>query len=75
MMKAHVVRGSKQEIAETVVRIDGAVREVIVFVEEPEDISAQRDEADIFAEMELYTVRTGDADYSRESIYSRKDGE
>ncbi len=34
-MKTEVLRGSKQEIAESVVRISGEVREAIVFVEEP----------------------------------------
>ena len=34
-MKTHVLKGSKQEIAENLVRISGEVREAIVFVEEP----------------------------------------
>ena len=34
-MKTHVLTGSKQEIAESLARISGEVREAIVFVEEP----------------------------------------
>jgi hypothetical protein len=34
-MKTHVLKGSKQEIAEILIRISGEVREAIVFVEEP----------------------------------------
>jgi hypothetical protein len=74
-MKPHILKGSKQEIAETVVRITGEVREAIVFVEEPADRQAQAPGDDLFAEMEPFTVRAGDADYSREAIYSRNNGE
>jgi hypothetical protein len=74
-MKAQVVKGSKQEIAETVVRIDGEVREAIVFVEEPSDQAPAASGEDIFAEMEPFTVKVGGADYSREAIYTRMDGE
>ncbi len=74
-MKAQVVKGSKQEIAETVVRIDGEVREAIVFVEEPSDQTPIPSGEDIFAEMEPFTVKVGGADYSREAIYTRMDGE
>ncbi len=74
-MKAQVLRGSKQEIAETVARIGGEVREAIVFVEEPSDAEVQALGEDIFAEMEPFTVRVGGADYSREALYSRMDGE
>jgi hypothetical protein len=35
LMKTHVLKGSKQEIAEILIRISGEVREAIVFVEEP----------------------------------------
>lgn len=34
-MKAHVLTGSKQEIAEKVTEIEGDIREAIVFVDEP----------------------------------------
>jgi|GEM_PF-940914 len=65
-MKAQVLRGSKQEIADTVVRLDGDVREAIVFVEEPADQTLPAAAAeDIFTEMEPFTVRVGGADYSR----------
>ena len=74
-MKARVVKGSKQEIAETVVRIDGEVREAIVFVEEPSDQTPAPPGEDIFAEMEPFVVKVGGADYSREAIYMRMDGE
>ena len=36
-MKVQVLRGSKQQIAETVAAIPGEIREAVVFVEEPSD--------------------------------------
>ncbi len=75
-MKTHVLTGSKSEIAESIVRIDGEVREVIVFVEEPSDSTVQPLlEEDIFAEMEPYTVKVDEVDDSREAIYTRMEGE
>ena len=74
-MKAHVLTGSKSEIAETVVRIDGVIHEVIVFVEEPSDSIPALSAEDIFAEMEPFTVKVGYADDSREAIYTRMEGE
>ena len=74
-MQAQIVRGSKQEIAETVARMGGDVREAIVFVEEPSDAEAQALGRDIFAEMEPFIVRAGGADYSREALYSPMNGE
>jgi hypothetical protein len=74
-MKAQVVKGSKQEIAETVVRIDGEVREAIVFVEEPSDQTPAASGEDLFAETEPFTVKVGGANYSREAIYTRMDAE
>lgn len=73
-MKAEVLKGSKQEIAEHVVRIRGEVREAIVFVEEPSDAAAPPVGEDIFAEMEPFTVKAGGADYSREALYGRLGG-
>ena len=73
-MSAQILRGSKQEIAEGVIRIHGEVREAIVFVEEPSDATASLGE-DIFAEMEPFTVTAGGADYSREAIYTGMEGE
>jgi len=74
-MKTHVLTGSKGEIAESVVRIDGVIREAIVFVEEPSDSLPVSSEEDIFAEMEPFTVRVGGVDDSRESLYTRLVGE
>jgi hypothetical protein len=75
-MPAHVLRGTKQEIAESLVRIPGEVREAIVFVEETAtaEVVAPRAE-DVFAEMQPYMVDVPEVDDSRESIYSRRDGE
>jgi hypothetical protein len=72
-MKAQILTGSKSEIAESVARINGVVREAIVFVEEPADSSML--EEDIFAEMEPFTVRIGKVDDSRESLYTCLEGE
>jgi hypothetical protein len=77
-MKAQILRGPKQEIAEAVVRITGEVREAIVLVEEPSDSATPAPPApgeDIFAEMEPYMVHVGNADDSREAIYTRMEGE
>jgi hypothetical protein len=74
-MKAHVLRGSKQQIAEGVVRIGGEVREAIVFVEEPANSAASPPVEDIFAEMGPFTVKAGGADYSRQAVYTRAEGE
>jgi len=82
-MKPVIVTGSKREIADTVSRIDGIVREAIVFVDEPQganQIGAHNgtvngNPADLFAEMEPFTVRRGDVDDSRDAIYNRGDVE
>jgi hypothetical protein len=73
-MIAKVLQGSKQEIAEKIVQIPGEIREVIVVVEEPIPIPPAPGE-DIFAEMEPFMVHVGDADCSREAIYTRMEGE
>ena len=75
-MIAHILRGSKQEIAEAVVRIAGEVREAIVLVEEPADqVPPPAPGVDPWAEMEPYMVNVGNADDSREAIYTRMEGE
>jgi hypothetical protein len=77
-MKTHVLRGSKQEIADNLTRINGEVREAIVFVDEPaQEMPGQQaaDTKDIFAEMRPYMVDVPVVDDSRESIYSRMEGE
>jgi hypothetical protein len=78
-MTTHVLRGSKQEIAERLVRISGEVREAIVFEEEahaPGGDPTASEVEDIFAEMQPY-IATGHAevDESREAIYTRLEGE
>lgn len=77
-MKTHVLKGSKQEIAERLVRICGEVREAIVFEEEPAPTpeTATLGAEDIFAEMRPYEAAGSDEVYdSREAIYTRMDGE
>ena len=77
-MKTHVLRGSKQEIVEHIARISGAVREAIVFEEEPAAAPAAGadDTEDMFAEMEPYVAQgTTYVDDSREAIYTRSAGE
>ena len=76
-MKTHVLKGSKQEIAESLARINGEVREAIVFVEEPAPTvpgAHTSDAEDIFAEMRLFMVDAQDVDDSREAIYARVEG-
>ena len=72
-MKLHVLRGSNQEIAANIARMTGEVREAVVFVEEVSDAPVTGE--DIFAEMEPYVVHVAGADYSREAVYGRAEGE
>jgi hypothetical protein len=77
-MKTHVLTGSKQEIAESLARISGEVREAIVFVEEPAPAAPELgtlDAKDIFAEMHPFMVDGQDMDDSRAAIYTRLEGE
>ena len=77
-MRMHVLRGSKQEIADRLVRMGGEVCEAIVF--EVETASARPHPAacepeDIFAEMTPFMVDVRNVDDSREAIYTRIEGE
>jgi hypothetical protein len=77
-MTAKVLTGSKQEIAQKVSSIEGRVREVIVFVEEPINPILQtipETAAELFAEMEPFTVRVDAFDDSRKGIYEPMEGE
>jgi hypothetical protein len=75
-MKTHVLRGSKQEIAENLARISGEVHEAIVFEEEPAPVEpGTPDAGDIFAEMRPFMVDVQHIDDSREAIYTRMEGE
>jgi hypothetical protein len=74
-MKAHVLRGSKQEIAAGLDRLSGEVREAIVFEEEPVPTIPTAQEADLFAEMRPFMVDVQDLDDSRDAIYVRMEGE
>jgi hypothetical protein len=73
-MTVQVLQGSKQEIAEQVAAINGEVCEAIVFIEEPSDLPPATVE-EFFAEMEPFTVHVGNADDSREALYTRMEGE
>jgi hypothetical protein len=72
-MKAQVLRGSKQQIADKVAKIDGDVKEAIVFVDEPSASSAST--VDTFADMDPFTVHQPTVDDSREAIYRPMEGE
>ena len=72
-MSARVLKGSKREIAEGVARLAGEVREAIVFVDEPSE--TQTSPEDLFGAMEPFAVHAGGADYSREALYTRTEGE
>ena len=77
-MIAHILKGSKQEIAESLVRISGVVREAIVFEEDPKPaapIATPLATEDIFAEMGPFMVDAQDVDDSREGVYTRMEGE
>lgn len=73
-MTAQILRGSKREIAESVARIAGEVREAIVFVEEPLDLTEVSPQ-ELFSSMDPFATHAGGADYSREALYSRMDDE
>ncbi len=77
-MKAHVIKGTKQEIAERLIQISGEVREAIVFEEEPAskkaELAADASE-DIFAEMRPWMVDVPSLDDSREAIYTQTESE
>ncbi|MCI0681545.1 MAG: hypothetical protein L0Y71_05540 [Gemmataceae bacterium] len=51
------------------------IREVIAVIDEPSNSSPQSPAEDIFAEMEPFTVKAGGADYSRQTLYTRLEGE
>ena len=74
-MKTHVLKGSKQEIVASLVRIGGEVREAIVFEEEGAPATAPVGAEDIFAEMAPFMVDVPTLDDSREAIYTRMDDE
>jgi hypothetical protein len=73
-MIAQILKGSKREIAESVARIPGEVREAIVFVEEPLDLT-EASPQELFALMEPFAAHAGGADYAREALYSRMEDE
>ncbi|MFN0020140.1 MAG: hypothetical protein ACKVP0_17915 [Pirellulaceae bacterium] len=76
-MKTHILKGSKQEIADCLVRIRGDVREAIVFEAEPAPAAeaSPHGTEDIFAEMGPFMVDAQDVDDSREAVYTRMEGE
>ena len=77
-MKTHVLKGSKQQIAEGLFQITGEVCEAIVFVDEPvtaAPVASPDDGQDIFAEMRPLMVDVPKVDDSREAIYSPMESE
>ena len=66
-MTAHVLTGSKLEIADKVARLAGDVREAIVFIDEPKP--PIEGDGNIFAEMDPFTVQQPNVDDSRAGIY------
>ncbi|HEX7377845.1 MAG TPA: hypothetical protein VF278_12065 [Pirellulales bacterium] len=73
-METHVLKGSKQEIVDSLIQIVGEVRAAIVFVEEPvAAVTAARPDVDedIFSGMIPFMVDVPEVDDSREAIYSR----
>jgi hypothetical protein len=81
-MKAHVLTGTREEIAQKLSTIDGDIREVVVVVDEPivvngEPMNAAKvvddSELDMFKEMEPYMtdIDLDNVDMSREAIYTQ----
>lgn len=77
-MSPIILRGTKHEIAASLVSLPGEVSEAIVFVTDPLEPSAQvpATAEELFAEMRPDEVTTDDyVDDSREAIYTRQAGE
>jgi hypothetical protein len=74
-MQAHVLKGTREEIAANLARMPGEVREAIVFVEEPPAAARHPQGDDIFAEMRPHMVDGQDLNDAREAIYSRSHDE
>ena len=74
-MRTEVFTGTKAEIANSILRLHGEVREAIVVIDEPSSATPPMSQDDFFAEMDSFTVKAGGADYSRESIYEHADDE
>jgi hypothetical protein len=79
-MRAEVVQGTRQQIADRLTRIDGNVVEAIFFVDEASNGKTAPPLTDdqfeqLLREMKAQTVSVGRADYSRQSIYSPMEGE
>ena len=71
-MLAHVLRGTKQEIVENLIRMSGEVREAVVFVDEQASLE-MRDRDEFFAEMRPFMVEVKDLDDDRDAIYAPVD--
>ena len=77
-MNPVILRGTKQEIADSLVNMPGEVNEAIVFVADskqpgsPVPLAAN---LDIFAEMRPYMFDVEDVDDAREAIYTRQTGQ
>jgi hypothetical protein len=76
-MKAHILRGSKQEIAYRLVQLRSEVREAIVFEDEPAPVGPEAPcpTEDVFAEMAPFIGDAPDVDDAREAANSPMDGE
>jgi hypothetical protein len=72
-MKAHVLTGTRADIAERLAKLDGEIREVIVLIEEmqksPAPAPLPESAEDMFAEMAPYMSDAIDVDYSRAAMY------
>ena len=73
-MNVKVLTGSKKEIAETFARIDGEIREVIVFVEEQPESSQQPPDEDSPPKWSR-SLLSGGRRIIREMLYTRMEGE
>ncbi len=80
MMKTQVIEGSRQQIAEQVLRIDGHIAKAVVYLDDPADVARSPRLSDqqfekLMAEAQADTVAVGHMDDSREAIYTRMEGE
>jgi hypothetical protein len=75
-MEKHVLSGSNEEIAQKIAQLKGVICECVVYVQEPlANSPPPNPDEDMFTEMDPYMVHVGNADDSREAIYTRVEGE
>jgi hypothetical protein len=77
-MTTQILRGSNRQIAKTVAGMRERVLEAILLVDDPPQQPEALSDAEferLMEEMDAHSVAVGNANFSRESIYMRHEGE